>query len=151
MTIGKLAAWTAALALTAAAPPALARNAPQDAAAPSAPTQARLPLLAGAQPAQDCGGLNLGAVCVRTTIAQLQPVFDAYEAFFEQQGWVTIAAIENGVVLAASREGGGCDGMQIVAFVNEALGTAPESPGFLALARMTGDLCPGANAPTPAQ
>lgn len=145
MILKGLTAWSIATALIATGS-AFAQEASP---ATSQAGPSGLPLLAGAMAAPDCGGLNLAAACVRTTIGELQTVFDAYETLFEQQGWTTVAAIDNGVVMAAPREGGGCDGLQLVAFVNEGLGTGPLDPGFLAVAPMVGDLC-AAETQTPA-
>lgn len=102
-----------------------------------------MPLLMGAEAAPDCGQVRMAApaVCVRTTIANLQPVFDAYVTLFEQQGWGPGAAIENGLVLTRAREGGGCEAMQVVAFNNPADGMTAASPGYLAIAALPDVAC----------
>lgn len=116
---------------------------------------ATLPLLAGAQAAPDCGGAHTAtaAVCVRTTIGALQTVFDAYVTFFQVQGWTSAGAIDNGLVMTRPRSAGGCDGLQVVAFNDPDQGSAPDSPGYLAVAPLPGDPCArwGARPQTSAQ
>ncbi|MFZ4166331.1 hypothetical protein [Brevundimonas sp. NPDC058933] len=126
---------------TAPAAPALAAPAaPGPQGAPAADT----PLLGAAQLAPDCGnlhGLNGRAFCVTAPLAGVGALADTYIAHFESQGWLAAGGDDNRVVLIKRKEGGGCDGMQMVAFYDTAGPAAPESPGYLGFATIPGDVC----------
>ena len=115
--------------------PALAQTGPAAARA--------LPLAEGVTEALDCGGVALAtpSVCLQTTFLNLQPAFDAYAEFLGQQGWVGVGAIENGLVLSRPREGGGCDGMQLVAFIATQQVPTASTPAYLAFSPIPGDIC----------
>lgn len=131
--------FIAALAVLSATP-ALAQTEP--AAAPT------MPLAQGVSAAPDCGGVVMAtpAVCVQTTLVNLQPVFDAYADFLTANGWISVSAIENGLIMARPREGGGCDGLQFIAFTAPDQARVPTAPAYLAFAPVPGDICPARTA-----
>ncbi|MES2833166.1 MAG: hypothetical protein V4707_00505 [Pseudomonadota bacterium] len=117
------------------------------AAAQTAPAEApTMPLAQGVTAAPDCGGVVLAhpAVCLQTTLVNLQPVFDAYADFLEAKGWISVSTIENGLLLARPRDGGGCDGLQYIAFTAPDQARTPTAPAYLAFAPVPGDICPTA-------
>ena len=80
-------------------------------------------LLPGAQLSPDCGGLNNlagRAWCVTAPLGQVGALADAYIADLATKNWLAAGGDENRVVLIKRREGGGCDGMQMVAFYDTA-------------------------------
>lgn len=125
----------ATLAVLGAVSPALAQTDPAAARA--------LPLAEGVTQAPDCGGVALAtpSVCLQTTFVNLQPTFDTYADFLGQQGWVGVGVIENGLVMSRPREGGGCDGMQLVAFIATEQAPTASTPAYLAFSPIPGDIC----------
>lgn len=131
---------TLTLAQTTAPAPAQAPAGPQG--APASDT----PVLTGAQPSPDCGdlhGLNGRAFCVVAPLAGVGALAEAYIAHFETQGWLVAGGDDNRVVFIKRRDGGGCDGLQMVAFYDTARPQAPEAPGYLGFATIPGDVCAG--------
>jgi hypothetical protein len=123
----------------AAPAPAAQAAAPGPQGAPAADT----PLLGAAQPAPDCGnlhGLNGRAFCVTAPLAGVGALADTYIAHFESQGWLPAGGDKR-------KDGGGCDGIQMVAFYDTAGPAAPESPGYLGFATIPGDVCAAQPAP----
>ena len=101
-----------------------------------------------------CGGKTAlqeqGVFCVTTTQAAIGAVVDAYSAAFGQQDWLAAGGSDNLVVYVKRREGGGCDGFQMLAFADQNRLPAPGAPAWLAFAVIPGDVC--ASSPsTPAQ
>jgi hypothetical protein len=134
---------TLALAQTAepAAPVAQAAG-PGPQGAPAADT----PLLGAAQPAPDCGnlhGLNGRAFCVTAPLAGIGALAESYIAHFEGQGWLPAGGDDNRVVLIKRKDGGVCDGLQMVAFYDTTRPSAPETPGYLGFATIPGNVCAG--------
>lgn len=130
----------------AAPAPAAQAAAPGPQGAPAADT----PLLGAAQPAPDCGnlhGLNGRAFCVTAPLAGIGALADTYVAHFESQGWLPAGGDDNRVVLIKRKDGGGCDGIQMVAFYDTAGPAAPESPGYLGFATIPGNVCTSQPAP----
>ena len=151
-----IAALVAAVSptLTLAQTPAPAAPAPAAQAAapgPQGAPAADTPLLGAAQPAPDCGnlhGLNGRAFCVTAPLAGIGALAETYIAHFESQGWLPAGGDNNRVVLIKRKDGGGCDGIQMVAFYDTAGPAAPESPGYLGFATIPGNVC--ADQPAPA-
>jgi hypothetical protein len=124
-----------------AAPPAQAA-----AAGPQGAPATETPVLGGAQASPDCGnlhGLNGRAFCVTAPLASVGALADAYIKHFEGQGWLPAGGDNNRVVLIKRKDGGVCDGMQMVAFYDTAGPAAPESPGYLGFATIPGNVCAG--------
>ncbi|PQZ74002.1 MULTISPECIES: hypothetical protein [unclassified Brevundimonas] len=144
-------------ALVAAVSPTLTMAKTQAAPAAPAPVQAAgpgpqgvpaadTPLLGSAKAAPDCGnlhGLNGRAFCVTAPLASVGALAETYIAHFESQGWLAAGGDDNRVVLIKRKDGGVCDGMQMVAFYDTAGPAAPESPGYLGFATIPGNVCAG--------
>jgi hypothetical protein len=110
-------------------------------------------LLPGAQLSPDCGGLNNlagRAWCVTAPLGQVGALADAYIADLATKNWLAAGGDENRVVLIKRREGGGCDGMQMVAFYDTTKTAVAELPGYLGFAVVPGDVCAQAAAEKPA-
>lgn len=129
----------------------------QDPAAPSAamPGSANVPsaaLLEGATAAPECGnlhGLAGRAFCVTSPLAQIGSVADAYIGHFEAQGWLAAGGDDNRVVMIKRQDGGGCEGLQILAFYDESRPAVAEAPGYIAMASIPGDVCAAITEPAP--
>jgi hypothetical protein len=109
-------------------------------------------LLPGAALSADCGGLNNlagRAWCVTAPLGQVGALAEAYIANLETQGWLAAGGDENRVVLVKRRDGGGCDGMQMVAFYDTAKIAVAETPGYLGFAIVPGDVCATATPAAP--
>lgn len=107
------------------------------------------PVLPGATLDETCGnlyGLAGKAFCITAPLATIGGLADAYIAHFEGEGWIAAAGDDNRVVFIKRRDGGGCDGMQFQAFYNPNRPTAPDAPGYLAMATIPGDVCAAAPA-----
>jgi len=147
--IRSLLAATAALALSTAAV-----QAQTPAPAPAAPQggPADVGLLPGAELSADCGGLNNltgRAYCVTAQLGQVGALADAYIADLASKNWLAAGGDENRVVFIKRREGGGCDGMQMVAFYDTSKTAVAELPAYLGFATIPGDVCAAAAAATP--
>jgi hypothetical protein len=145
--IRSLLAATAALSLSTAV------QAQTAAPAPAQVQPADVALLPGAQLSPDCGGLNNlagRAWCVTAPLGQVGALAEAYIADLETKGWLAAGGDENRVVLIKRREGGGCDGMQMVAFYDTTKTAVAELPGYLGFAVVPGDVCAQAAAEKPA-
>ena len=147
-----LASPTLTMAKTQAAPAAPVQA--ETPAAPAAPSfgpgvaATGVPVLAPAVVSPDCGGqLRSPAFCVTAQLDQVSDLADAYLAQLEKEGWLPAAGEENRVVLIKRREGGGCDGMQMIAFYDESKPAEATSPGYLGFATIPGDVCAGQPAP----
>lgn len=113
------------------APPAMAATVPSD-----------IPVLAPATLAPDCGGLlRAAAYCVTARMDQTGALAEAYLAHLSEQGWIAADGDDNRVVLIKRREGGGCDGLQMVAFFDTTKPQTAEAPAFLGFANIPGDIC----------
>ncbi len=152
--IRSLLAATAVLSLSTAVQ---AQTPGQTPAAPTpAPGQvqpADVGLLPGARLSADCGGLNNlagRAWCVTAPLGQVGALADAYIADLATKGWLAAGGDENRVVLIKRREGGGCEGMQMVAFYDTTKTAVAELPGYLGFAVVPGDVCAQAAAEKPA-
>ena len=110
-------------------------------------------LLEGATAAPDCGnqyGLAGRAFCVTAPLASIGALADAYVAHFEAKGWLAAAGDDNRVVMVKRQEGGGCEGLQLLAFYDESRPAAPEAPGYIAMATIPGDVCAAVTQAAPA-
>lgn len=141
---------------TVPAAPAGAAQAPAQAAPaiPPGPAATGMPILPPATEAADCGGLlRSPAFCVTAQLDQIGALGEAYEAHLGTLGWLPADGDDNRIIFVRRREGGGCDGLQMVAFYDETKPAEATSPGFLGFAVIPGDVCtagPAAPAPTAA-
>jgi len=122
--------------------------------APSVPPVAAAPIesmiLEGATAAPDCGGraqLAAMAFCVTAPLGNVGALADAYIAHLAAQGWLTADGDDNRVVFVRRREGGVCDGLQMMAFYNEDQPVDATAPGYLAFSAVPGNLCASAATP----
>lgn len=117
----------------------------QDAGAPAVQGgPADVGLLPGAALSPDCGGLNNltgRAYCVTAQLGQVGALADAYIADLESKGWLPAGGDDNRVVLIKRRDGGGCDGIQMVAFYDTTKTAIAELPAYLGFATIPGDVC----------
>jgi len=101
-------------------------------------------VLPGATASPDCGGL-MGlagrAFCVTAPLSALDALAEAYVKDLSGRGWLAADGAENRVVFVRRREGGGCSGLQMMAFHDSSKPASADSPGYLALAAVPGDLC----------
>lgn len=140
------------LAATAVLSVSTAAQAQQAPAAQGQP--AEVGLLPGASPSPDCGALNNlagRAWCVTAPLGQVGALAEAYLADLETKGWLAAGGDENRVVLIKRRDGGGCDGMQMVAFYDTSKAAQAETPGYLGFATIPGDVCATAAPAAPAE
>lgn len=125
---------------------------PPAASAPAAPTLTPLPvpvamtdvpLLGVAKVAPTCGDLHLSApaYCVTAPLSEMNGLSELYIAHYESLGWLSADGDDNRIVMVKRRQGGGCDGMQIVAFYDTATAPGPATPGFLGFASIPGNVC----------
>ena len=101
-------------------------------------------ILPGAARALDCGPrpqLARMAFCVTAPINAIGALADAYIVRLGEMGWLQADGRENLVVFVRRREGGGCDGVQMLAFYDEDQPVEDASPGYLAFALIPGDVC----------
>lgn len=136
-----LLATTAALVLAAAAAQA---QTPAAAPTPQGGPATDVPVLANAQVSPDCGGLyDLAgrAFCVTANLGQIGALADAYIADLGAEGWLPAGGDDNRVVFAKRRDGGGCDGLQMIAFYDTAKTAVAELPAYLGFATIPGDVC----------
>ena len=101
-------------------------------------------LLPGAELSADCGGLNNlagRAWCVTAPLGQVGALADAYIADLATKGWLAAGGDENRVVVVKRCEGGGYDGMQMIAFYDTSKVAVPAASGFLGFATIPGEPC----------
>jgi hypothetical protein len=131
---------------TAPAAPA-APQAAAEPARPQGPAATGMPVLPPATAAADCGGLlRTPAFCVTAQLDQIGALADAYSEHLEGLGWLAADGDDNRVIFVRRREAGGCDGLQMVAFYDEAKPAEATAPGFLGFAVIPGDVCTAAPA-----
>ena len=114
---------------------------------------AGVPLLGLAKVAPTCGDLKLSApaYCVTASLSEMSTLSDLYIDHYEAEGWLAADGAENRIVMVRRREGGGCDGMQIIAFYDTALAPGPATPGFLGFATIPGNVCADSMTPAASQ
>ena len=128
----------------------LAAQAAPSAAGPVsiAPTDIEVKAPAVASP--NCGGLlSTPAFCVTARMDQLGDIADAYVEDLKAKGWIPADGDDNRVILIKRREGGGCDGMQMVAFYDTAKPQVAEEPAYLGFALIPGNICSGSEGSNP--
>ena len=134
----------AVLALAASAAAAQMPYASPTAQPAGAPPALDVPILGNAQVSADCGNLYQmagRAYCLTAPLAVIGALADSYSAHFQSEGWLPAAGEDNRVVFIKRREGGGCDGLQVVAFYDTARPAVPEAAGYLGFATIPGDIC----------
>ena len=132
----------AATAMTLLAGSALASQTPMT--RPAVPAPMDIPILANAQVSPDCGNLYQmagRAYCLTAPLAGIATLADTYSEYFRGQGWLAAAGEENRVVFVKRRDGGGCDGLQMVAFYDTSRPAGPEAAGYLGFATIPGNVC----------
>src|SRR5690606_20476947 len=114
---------------------------------PPGPAATGMPVLPPATEAPDCGGLlRSPAFCVTAQLDQIGALAEAYEAQLGAQGWLAADGDDNRIIFVKRRDGGGCDGLRMVAFYVETKPAAASAPGFLGFAPIPGDVCAAAPA-----
>lgn len=142
------AAIGVALGLVLASSHAVAQDGPLP--LPGAPGSVTVPdaaVLDGATASPECGnlyGLSGRAFCVTAPLASVGALAEAYIAHFEARGWQPAGGDNNRVVLVKPLQGGGCEGLQMLAFYDQTRPASPEAPGYIALATIPGDVCTAA-------
>ncbi|AYG94486.1 hypothetical protein D8I30_04285 [Brevundimonas naejangsanensis] len=137
---------TLTLAQNTAAP---AQQAPVQTAptVPPGPAATGMPVLPPATEAADCGGLlRSPAFCVTAQLDQIGALADAYSEHLASLNWLAADGDDNRVIFVRRREGGGCDGLQMVAFYDETKPAEATAPGYLGFAAIPGDVCTAAPA-----
>ena len=120
----------------------MAAQAAPSAAGPVSIAPTDIEVKAPAVASADCGGLlSAPAFCVTARMDQLGGVADAYIEDFKGKGWIPADGDDNRVILIKRREGGGCDGMQMVAFFDTAKPQTAEAPAYLGFALIPGNVC----------
>ncbi len=145
------------IVMTAAVAALLAMPAMAQQAAPAA-LQVEIPELPTAVSDPTCGGrvgLAQQAMCVMTTQGAVAGLVDTYSEAFSRQNWLPAGGENNRVVYVKRRDGGGCDGFQMMAFADESRVPGPGEAAWLAFAAIPGDVCAAQAAapatPAPAQ
>ena len=133
--IRSLLAATAVLSLASA----VQAQTPAQMSAPAAQQggPADVGLLPGAELSADCGGLNNltgRAWCVTAQLGQIGALADAYVSDLEGKGWLSAGGDENRMVFVKRRDGGGCDGLQMLAFYDTTKTAVAELPAYLGFA-----------------
>lgn len=121
--------------------PAPARQPAPGAPAPSA----GFPILAPAVEVADCGRLlATPAYCVSAQLTEVGALAENYIETLHGLGWIAADGDDNRVIFVRRREGGGCDGMQMIAFYDEKVPVTPTTVGYLGFAAIPGDICTSA-------
>ncbi len=101
-----------------------------------------MPVLPPATEAADCGGLlRSPAFCVTAQLDQIGALADAYTEHLATLNWLAADGDDNRVIFVRRRDGGGCDGLQMVAFYDETKPAEATAPGYLGFAVIPGDVC----------
>lgn len=134
---------TLTLAQNNAAPAAQAEAPVQTAPSiPPGPAATGMPVLPPATEAADCGGLlRSPAFCVTAQLDQIGALADAYTEHLATLNWLAADGDDNRVIFVRRRDGGGCDGLQMVAFYGETKPAEATAPGYLGFAVIPGDVC----------
>ena len=66
---------------------------------------------------------------------------DAYTEHLATLNWLAADGDDNRVIFVRRRDGGGCDGLQMVAFYDETKPAEATAPGYLGFAVIPGDVC----------
>lgn len=114
---------------------------------PPGPAATGMPVLPPATEAADCGGLlRSPAFCVTAQLDQIGALADAYTEHLATLNWLAADGDDNRVIFVRRRDGGGCDGLQMVAFYDETKPAEATAPGYLGFAVIPGDVCTAAPA-----
>lgn len=109
---------------------------------PPGPAATGMPVLPPATEAADCGGLlRSPAFCVTAQLDQIGALADAYSEHLASLNWLAADGDDNRVIFVRRREGGGCDGLQMIAFYDESTPAEATAPGYLGFAVIPGDVC----------
>ncbi|WP_449253251.1 hypothetical protein [Brevundimonas naejangsanensis] len=109
---------------------------------PPGPAATGMPVLPPATEAADCGGLlRSPAFCVTAQLDQIGALADAYTEHLASLNWLAADGDDNRVIFVRRREGGGCDGLQMIAFYDESKPAEATAPGYLGFAVIPGDVC----------
>lgn len=109
---------------------------------PPGPAATGMPVLPPATESADCGGLlRSPAFCVTAQLDQIGALADAYIEHLASLNWLAADGDDNRVIFVRRREGGGCDGLQMVAFYDESKPAEATAPGYLGFAVIPGDVC----------
>lgn len=109
---------------------------------PPGPAATGMPVLPPATEAADCGGLlRSPAFCVTAQLDQIGALADAYSEHLASLNWLAADGDDNRVIFVRRRDGGGCDGLQMVAFYDETKPAEATAPGYLGFAVIPGDVC----------
>jgi len=109
---------------------------------PPGPAATGMPVLPPATEAADCGGLlRSPAFCVTAQLDQIGALADAYSEHLASLNWLAADGDDNRVIFVRRREGGGCDGLQMIAFYDESTTPGGSAPGYLGFAVIPGDVC----------
>lgn len=131
-------------------PQASSTPAPAPAPAAVAPVE-NFPILAPAVPAPDCGGLlKTPAYCISAELTQVGALAEQYIDAMAKESWLAADGDENRVIFVRRKPDGTCDGMQMVAFYDEARPVGPTTLGYLGFAQIPGNICRAPTAQGPA-
>ena len=109
---------------------------------PPGPAATGMPVLPPATEAADCGGLlRSPAFCVTAQLDQIGALADAYSEHLASLNWLAADGDDNRIIFVRRRDGGGCDGLQMVAFYDESKPAEATAPGYLGFAVIPGDVC----------
>ncbi len=111
---------------------------------PGAPGAMDVPILGNATVSTDCGNLyqmTAPVSCLTAPLAGIGALADLYSDHFKSQGWLAAGGEDNRVVFVKRRDGGGCDGLQMVAFYDTSRPAGLQAPGYLGFATIPGNVC----------
>lgn len=107
-----------------------------------------LPLVEGAAPMADCGryepllaGVDLPRQCLMTTIAQSDPVADAYVASAKAKGWLGGGGVANVMNLYRPNADGTCQRLDLAVFPGGET-TGPTDPAIILIGFTPSRICP---------
>lgn len=118
------------------------------------PGVADLPVLAGATPSPDCGGMldvmgdpGRGMVCVGAPVSAINDLVFAYRREAAARGWKDGGGAANALWMVRRGEGGACERLTIAGFWDFRLteDPAPDTPGFVGLQVEPIRSCPAAD------
>lgn len=102
------------------------------------------PVLGGAAPSADCGGLhNLAgrAFCVTAPLGQMEVLSETYVSTLQDLGWLIAHGDDNRVVMIRRTGENQCDAIQMFAFYDTRKPAVPELPAYLGFATVPGNIC----------
>lgn len=119
------------------------------------PGVADLPVLAGATPSPDCGGMRevmgdagRGMVCLGAPVNAVNDLVFAYKREAASRGWADSGGAANALWMVRRGADGACERLTIVGFWDFRLTEqpAPDTPGFVGLQVEPVRSCPAADA-----